>query len=85
MFVDGNFDEDSRVLDEPKSKFDNIDIDLSIDKAGATMSMFNMTKDFANSFDRITDKLPGYNLPIVLDPKAKKKEMKHKSVFINEI
>ena len=81
MFIDGNFDEDSKILDEPKSTFDNIDIELEIknanssqpNKAVATMEMFEMPKEFASCFDKIVGKLPGFSAPIHI---ASSKEIK---------
>jgi len=73
MFVDGNFEEDSKILDEPKSSYDNIDILLLLNNAEASMNMFNMPKEFASSFDRITNILPGDSKPIIINPKPKNK------------
>jgi len=68
IFVDGNFDEDSKIFDEPKSSFDNIDIELEIKKANATMDMFDIPKEFAFKFERIKTKLPGESNIINLNP-----------------
>ena len=70
IFVDNNFDEDSKILDEPKSAFDNIDIEVVINKADASMDMYDMPKEFALSYERIKDKLPGESNNIKLNPQT---------------
>jgi len=60
MFVDGNFEEDSRILDEPKSHYDNIDIDLNIiecfsiqhEKMSESIILFDVDILITSSYDK---------------------------------
>ena len=70
-FVDNNIDEKSEIFPEEDSIFNNIDLDIKLNKnSQINLDMFKMFNNFfkeSNKLEKIKEKLPGYNNEITYD------------------
>lgn len=72
VFVEGNIDEKSSVLQDTNPRFDNIDFNLNIDSGSGRIDLFKIPDTFGENAEHIMNILPGNTGELNLDPLNRK-------------